>query len=302
MKISNKQWDEWFAAPVTDTISAESELSGIISCMGVVRSGGVLRLTSNRLWVFRRIRRLWPKSRWNGEKELNEILKVSPHSVAIELPRPLYRKIYTKPQRSEFIRWPWMRGVFGCVGSIYNPKRGYYCIMRFHSDLIWRSVRNLLSNSDIPCTMRENKGVHEIIIRDFRQIVRFCYFMNLQSMAQGLEERSIMRYSRDLANKQANCDSANIKRALKTSREHIAYLEYLLKLGDPSLVSDKLAPVMRMRLLHPESSLSELGDMLKPQVSKSTVKYRLKKLLDIAVAAGYAPQGSEGESGNLTEN
>ena len=33
MKISTAQWDVWFLAPVTDAVSAESELSGIVACM-----------------------------------------------------------------------------------------------------------------------------------------------------------------------------------------------------------------------------------------------------------------------------
>ena len=33
MKISTERWDEWFSAPVTDAVSAESELSGIVACM-----------------------------------------------------------------------------------------------------------------------------------------------------------------------------------------------------------------------------------------------------------------------------
>ena len=293
MKISNKQWDEWFAAPVAEQISAESELSGIIACMNVARSGGIVRLTSTRLWVYRRIRRLWVKSCWNSDLGLSDILKVSARSVAIELPRGLYRKVLTKPQRRDFIRWPWCRGVFGCVGSIYNPKRGYYCVMRFHSKTVWRSVRSLLSTNGIPCSSREKDGVTEITIRDLKQIVTFCYLMDLTSMAQTLEERYIVRSGRDLANKQANCDSANIRRTLATSRRHLSFIEFLRGLGDPSLIDAKLLPLARLRLEYPEASLSELGDMLKPQVSKSTVKYRLKKLLDIAVAAGYSPDAQK---------
>lgn len=293
MRISDKRWDEWFSAPLTDEVSAESELSGIIACMKVAKAGGIIRLTSTRLWVYRRVRRLWPYTMWNEEKTLSEVLKVSPHKVAIELPRTLYRAIITKPQRSDFIRWPWVRGVFGCVGSVYNPKRGYYCIMRFHSKALWHSVRRVLATSEIPCSVRESENVQEIIIRNLKQIVQFCYLMNLPLIAQSLEERSILRSSRDLANKQANCDSANIKRTLRTSHKHLEYIAYLQSLGDPTLVDDKLIPLVRMRLKYPEASLSELGDLLRPQVSKSTVKYRLKKLLDIAIAAGYNPNGDK---------
>ncbi len=287
MKISTEQWDEWFSAPVTDAVSAESELAGIVACMNAREEDAAVRISSSRLWVYRRFRRLWPLVQWNREMELSEILYVRARKVAIDLPMPLYKRILLKPRQSDFIRWPWARGVFGCAGSIYNPRRGYYCIMRFHDDSVSRGVRELLDGSGITCSMREKDGVCEVMIRDLQQIVRFCYFMGLAQVAQGLEERSLMRSSRDLANKQANCDSANIRRSVETSRQHVAVIDFLRRL-DPKLIPEKLIPLTKIRLAYPEATLSELGDMLRPQVSKSTVKYRLKKLQIIAESAGFA--------------
>ena len=55
------------------------------------------------------------------------------------------------------------------------------------------------------------------------------------------------------------------------------------------MIPEKLIPLARARLENPEATLSDLGDLLRPQVSKSTVKYRLKKLLAIAEEAGFDP-------------
>ena len=194
MKISTAQWDEWFLAPVTDAVSAESELSGIVACMNKQTVGTEVRISSSRLWVYRRFRRLWPCVRWSV------------------LPQSLYKTILTKRHRRDFIRWAWARGVFGCAGSVYNPKRGYYCIMRFHDASVARNMSELLEGSEITFSARDKENVRELTIRDLQQIMRFCYFMGMSALAQTLEKRSIMRGSRDLANKQANCDSANIRR------------------------------------------------------------------------------------------
>ena len=58
----------------------------------------------------------------------------------------------------------------------------------------------------------------------------------------------------------------------------------------PGLIPEKLEPLVRVRLAYPEASLSDLGDLLRPQVSKSTVKYRLNKLRMIAESAGFSPK------------
>lgn len=288
MKISTEQWDEWFLAPVTDAVSAESELSGIVACMNRQTVGAEARISSSRLWVYRRFRRLWPYVRWSSEADLSEILRVQNRKVAVVLPQSLYRMILAKRHRRDFIRWAWARGVFGCAGSVYNPKRGYYCIMRFHDASVARSMSELLEGSEITFSARDKENVRELTIRDLQQIMRFCYFMGMSALAQNLEKRSIMRGSRDLANKQANCDSANIRRSVKTSRQHVAMIDFLRRL-DVKLIPEKLIPLARARIENPEATLSDLGDLLRPQVSKSTVKYRLKKLLAIAEEAGFDP-------------
>ena len=288
MKISTEQWDEWFLAPVTDAVSAESELSGIVACMNKQIVGTEVRISSSRLWVYRRFRRLWPCVRWNGEANLSEILRVQDRKVAIVLPQSLYGTILAKRRRRDFIRWAWARGVFGCAGSVYNPKRGYYCIMRFHDASLARNMSELLKGSEITFSVRDKENVRELTIRDLQQIMRFCYFVSMSALAQNLEKRSIMRGSRDLANKQANCDSANIRRSVETSRQHVAMIDFLRRL-DVKLIPEKLIPLARARLENPEATLSDLGDLLRPQVSKSTVKYRLKKLLAIAEEAGFDP-------------
>ncbi len=315
MKISTEQWDEWLLAPVTDSISAESELAGIVACMKAQKTDCGVRISSPRLWVFRRLRCLWPLVAWGSEKDLSEILFIRARKVAVDLPELLYKEIISKPRRSDFIRWSWVRGVFGCTGSIYNPRRGYYCLMRLHDESVLRSVCELLEGGGVTPSVRKKDGVHELIIRDLQQIIRFCYFMGLSQAAQRLEERSLLRSNRNLANKQANCDSANIRRSLQTSRVSVAMIEFLRNHDQnlttagntvpcmterseethASRIPRKLIPLAKLRLCYPEATLSELGDKLRPQVSKSTVKYRLKKIHQIAEEAGFSLRNDSGK-------
>lgn len=292
MRIGSGQWDEWFSAPATDEVSAESELAGIMACMNVREERGKVKAGSTRFWVYRRFRRLWPLVSWAKERSLSEALRYYSRRVTVELHPELYRKILNKPHCGDFMRWPWTRGVFGCTGSIYNPKRGYYCIMRLRDDGVSRSVHELLESSGIVFSERRKERVTEITIRDLQQIMRFCYFMGLSQTAQNLEARSLLRARRDLANKQANCDSANIRRSVETSRQYIAMIQHLMKFQG-QLVPEKLMPLAEKRLEYPEATLAEIGALLKPQVSKSTVRYRLQKLQRLARETGFDPGDHE---------
>ena len=286
MKISTERWDEWFSAPITDSVSAESELSGIVACMKSRSEGGSVVLSLPRLWVFRRFRRLWPKVTWSADCELNDILRVRSRHVSLLLPVELYRKILARSRRADFIRWTWARGVYGCTGSIYNPRRGYYCLMRFHSKTVFLSVKELLDGSGITCSYRENGGVWELSIRDLQHIMRFCYFIGLESVASALEEQSMMRSSRDLANKQANCDSANTDRILDAAGNQIEAINRLKASGRLEQLPYKLREMAELRVENPEASLTELGEMLEPPLKKSGVNNRLKKLMEAAAEIG----------------
>ncbi|MGI6076128.1 MAG: DNA-binding protein WhiA, partial [Pyramidobacter sp.] len=167
-----------------------------------------------------------------------------------------------------------------------------YCILRLRNRKISQSVQELLESSGVTFSARDKDGVMEITIRDLQHIMRFCYFMGLSQTAQDLEARSLLRARRDLANKQANCDSANIRRSVETSRQYIAMIQYLMKFQG-GLVPEKLMPLAEKRLEYPEATLAEIGALLRPQVSKSTVRYRLQKLQRIAEEAGFDPSRDE---------
>ncbi len=290
MKISNYQWDQWLSAPVTDQISAESELSGLIVCMERAVTGiNQIQCGTSRIWPFRRIRRLWRATQWAKKWTPRNLLRIQREKVCLNLPLELYREICAKPEREDFIRWAWARGVFGVTGGIYNPRRGYYCTFRIHDPLIASGIKELLSSNEISSSQRVKEGVYEITIRDLHQIVRFCYYMNMTGQAQDLEKKAMIRSMRDHANRQANCDDANIRRSVESARHQIQIAKFFKDLSE-DLVPEDLSSLIELRLQYPSATLQELGNLLDPKVSKSTVKYRWKKLQILAENAGFRAQ------------
>lgn len=286
MKISNRQWDEWLCVPVTDRISAESEVSGILSCFDVSVRGEMVTASCERLWPFRRVRRLWKATKWSETCDLGQILRVEKTQVSLSFPLGLYRQIYAASEREDFIRWAWARGVFGVSGGIYNPKRGYYLIMRIRSPLVAASMKELLEGNSISCSERIKERVCELTIRDIIQIASFCYYIGISEHAQSLEQKAMIRSLRNMANKQANCDEVNIRRSLETARYQLRLARFVLS-REQDAFSPGLLSLVHLRLNNPSATLSELGVLLKPHVSKSTVKYRWKKIEDTAEELGF---------------
>jgi DNA-binding protein WhiA len=77
-----------------------------------------------------------------------------------------------------------------------------------------------------------------------------------------------------------NCDTANIKKTLKAAEEQTALAHALLQNGLLSTLPPYFQALVEARLEHPEESLTELGKRLSPPVTKSTVKYRWKRILE----------------------
>lgn len=284
-------WDEWIVLPVLDAISAESELAGIVSCLRRKACfNGNVKLYSRRLWVFGRIRRLWGKTKWSSFADIGDILKVPRRhtgSVSIALPTDILSSIESKEHEKSFLRWSWMRGVFGASGALYQPKRGYYFLFRIFNDSVIGGLVDHLNKNHITPSSRVVGDATEVIVRDQSQIVDLINGMGLSDVALKLEERAIVRSMRDQANRLVNCDASNIKKSVSAAGKQLKIARFLIENDCIRDISSELMELMSLRLDNPSASLNELGANLSVPVTKSTVTYRWKKLMAIAESRGF---------------
>ena len=88
----------------------------------------------------------------------------------------------------------------------------------------------------------------------------------------------ILKEMRNSVNRKVNCETANINKTVNAAVKQIEDIRLLEeKVGLESL-NEGLEEIARLRLQYPEATLKELGLMLNPQVGKSGVNHRLRKL------------------------
>lgn len=285
-------WDEWITSFVMGQVAAESELSGIISTLkGETIENNSMCLSSRRLWVFRRMRRLWKRTRWADHMDLGKVLKVPERhkgNVSLILPLSMYNSIKKVNREEAFIRWSWVRGVFGVSGSLYLPKRGYYFMFRISDPLILEGVEDHLIKNSFSVAKRDRPGVVELIIRDRQNIMNLMSGMGLSGVASKLEEKALIRSVRDSTNRLVNCDASNIRKSLIAARKQLSIALFITSNDLASTLSDELQELIEVRIATPSANLSELASSLSCPVSKSTVKYRWKKLKEIAELHGFS--------------
>jgi len=293
--------DEWLSLKTGDRASADHEITGIVAGLAVQCENGSCRCTGNRLFVFRRLKKLWSLSRWMGKMDFGKLLSVPrafKGSVGFKITENIYDEmlsVVSENNEKERLRWEWVRGLFGACGSLYLPKTGYFLVFRFPgtgTNPVSSEMETLFRSEKLRFHVRERNGSTEILLRDQQHISSVLSHMRLFRSSLILEEKALLRSLRDRANKIVNCDGANIRKSLEAASRQVSLGKFLMERGYLDQIPAKLREVIDVRLKNPSVTLRELGQMLSHPVSKSTIEYRWRKIE--AYGRQLAPEDYEG--------
>ncbi len=306
--------DEWVGSPLPETGKLKSEIRGILDGM-IWRSdpAGDRIYSSGRLWTFRRLNKLWEASAIGREAKFGSLLTI-PESfrgkVAFRLPSVLLPFFFSGEEGRGEDR-EWLKGLWGSSGSLYLPKTGYYMNFLLPDRRIEKRAAAILKREGVVFGRRVVSGRNELTLRNQEEIVTLLSRFGLVKIPLSLEEKAIVRSMRDWANKIVNCDSSNIRKSLDAAARQLEIARAALELPRYEFLPQVLKDLVSARVENPSVTLEELGKMLSPPVSKSTVKYRWKKLEDMTapLAAGRSspgekrkiPGGAAGEKKGLKE-
>lgn len=266
-------WDEWLACPVNSQHEADAEASGLL--MGMRHTGS--SFATNRLKAARRLSgparvRLWPLTSYS--------LTIS---LAISMTTTRNRKPsikFTCPPEilkvpcDVHTAWCWLKGLWGSSGGLYFPKAGYYLTMIVSDTETSRTARYALRLTGLSWSEHRN----EFTIRNHEDIMTFLCNAGMPCGALDFDKTAMMRSARSLASLTSNYDTANIARSVNAANEQRILAGKILADGLLDELPCKLREVVELRLKYPDCSLGELGKKLQPQIKKSAVKYRWKKI------------------------
>jgi DNA-binding protein WhiA len=84
-----------------------------------------------------------------------------------------------------------------------------------------------------------------------------------------------------------NCETANLNKTIGAALRQVENIRLLDEQVGIDNLPVKLREVARLRLLHPDMNLKEIGDMLNDGTSRSGVNHRLRKLDEMAEHLRY---------------
>ncbi|NLK40227.1 MAG: DNA-binding protein WhiA [Clostridiales bacterium] len=177
-------------------------------------------------------------------------------------------------------RSTFLRGLFISYGSATNPERGYHLELSFSSKRAAKEVESFLSDIGLPPKMSIRKVTHILYYKDSSIIEDFFAYIGATKAVFILMNSKIIRELRNNANRVANCETNNIEKMVAASQKHISAIKQLQKAGALKLLPAELQETARLRMAYPQLSLSELGGMMDPPISKSGVNHRLSKIMN----------------------
>lgn len=173
-----------------------------------------------------------------------------------------------------------LRALFIISGNVTDPAKSYHLELSFESEAERNFCRDKLSENGIDMKETKRKNRYLLYVKDSTQIEDFFAVMGANTLAFDLMNSKILREVRGDANRQMNCDMANIKKTLSAAGKHIEIIAEMKEKGTFIRLPADLRETAEIRFANDQASMAELGRYHNPPISKSGVKHRLDKLVD----------------------
>ena len=198
---------------------------------------------------------------------------------------PVYKGVPRAAMTRRCCRASFVRAAFLGAGSVISPDQEYH-LEFVSSPARADTLMKILEKSGIEAHLTHRRDTEVVYLRRGDDVVSCLALMGAHTSLLEMENIRIGRDARNQANRARNCDEANLKKQLSAGeRQSQAIVAYSLAHSLGGLPED-LQEIGRIRMLHPEASLEELGQMLKKPVGKSGANHKMRRLMAIIENGG----------------
>jgi len=178
-------------------------------------------------------------------------------------------------------RAAYLRGAFLASGSVSGPRDMHLELRTGDADGAVL-LAGLAGREGFSLGVAERRGGAFAYAKGGEQVAELLAFMGASDAALRLGEQSVVAATRAHANRLANADHANLRRASQAAEAQVRAIETLRADGRLEHASPELREVAELRLRHPTSSLAELARRCRPPATKAAAHRRLTKLQRLA--------------------
>lgn len=174
-----------------------------------------------------------------------------------------------------------LRAAFLCRGSMAEPERQNHLEIGGDPEAVEYLTRCMRALGIPPLTVNR-RGNLALYLKDGDRIVDLLREVGAHNALLRLENVRISKDVRNTINRLVNCETANVDKTVKAAMHQVAAIDRIRERIGLHRLPENLRELARQRLQHPYASLKELGELMTPPLPKSTVNYRVRRLMAIA--------------------
>lgn len=175
-----------------------------------------------------------------------------------------------------------LRGAFLGAGTISHPEKSYHMEIVCRNETLSDNIKRLINSFGMSSKVTLRRKNYVVYLKESEQISDFLALLGASKHVMELENIKIVKELRNKTNRIVNCESANLDKTINSAARQIETIRFIQSETGLDNLPDRLKEIALLRLDHPESSLTELGQMLQPQLKKSGVNHRFRKIEEIA--------------------
>lgn len=175
-----------------------------------------------------------------------------------------------------------LRGIYLVCGFVADPEKVYQLELFLCDREKCEAILKLITEHGMQMKMSQRRGNSFLYSKDSENISDLLTFMGAMSSAMEIMNVKIYKEVRNNVNRSVNCESANLNKTIAAAQSEAEDIRYIYEVKGEGYLPDELKQVADIRLQGIELSLSEIGKMLEPPISRSGVNHRLKRISAIA--------------------
>ena len=171
--------------------------------------------------------------------------------------------------------------LFIAFGNVTDPEKRYHLEFSLESEEERAALKNVLDHASFSMKETTRKGRYILYIKDSERIEDFFALIGANKAAFDFINAKIIHEVRGNANRQMNCDMANINKSISAAESLVEMITEMDEKGYISRMTPELQETARLRMMNNQASIAEVGALHNPPISKSGVKHRLDKIKEL---------------------
>jgi len=172
----------------------------------------------------------------------------------------------------------YLMATFVSSGSVSNPNKAYHLEMVFSNEDYANDISDLLQHFDLNSKVIPRKNQFIVYLKEAENISDFLILSGAHSTLLDFENLRAFKDVRNNVQRLINCETANMNKTINASVKQVQDINLIKDTIGLDAIDPKLREIAELRLSYQEESLSELGELLDPAISRSGVNHRLRKI------------------------